>query len=204
MSKNVVLGTKTIVTLALLAALSIVLTRLLAVTVGTYRFSIGNMPIVLSGILFGPLAGALTGFVADFLGASMLGTGWTPQLMVTPILMGLIPGVLRFLLKDKISFAKLMGVSVTPFKISLPKLLLVTALPYVLGSMLYSTYVLSIMYGTTFFALLPWRVVIYIVTMLIDTMIIFLLIKSNVFKTLGFNLTGGKKDELRGNASLHP
>jgi uncharacterized membrane protein len=82
MPKKKKLTIRIIVSLALLAALSIVLTRVLAVTAGPYRFSIGNMPIVLAGILFGPLAGALTGFVSDFIGASLT-YGWSPQLMVS-------------------------------------------------------------------------------------------------------------------------
>lgn len=206
MSKKVMFGTRTIVTLALLVALSIVLTRILAVTAGPYRLSIGSMPIVLSGLLFGPIAGAMTGFVADFLGASLLGTGYTPALMVTPILMGLLPGVLRFVLKNKnqLNVAKLIGVTENSFAITIPKLLIVTAPSYVLGSMLYSTYILSGVVHTPFMALFPMRVLIYVGTMMLDTLLIFLLIKSGVFRTLGYSFVGGNKNELRGNATIHP
>jgi riboflavin transporter len=206
MPKKVMFGTKTIVTLALLVALSIVLTRILAVNAGPYRLSIGSMPIVLSGLLFGPIAGAMVGFVADFLGASLMGTAaYMPALMVTPILMGFLPGILRLILKNRnqINVAKLIGVTENTFSVSIPKLLIVTAPSYILGSMLYTTYILSGMYNTPFMALFPMRVLIYVGTMLLDTLLIFLLIKSGVFRALGYSFAGGKNNELRGNAKVH-
>ena len=57
------------VALSLMVAISIVCGKYLAFSVGEFlRFSFENLPIILSGILFGPAAGALVGIVADLVG----------------------------------------------------------------------------------------------------------------------------------------
>ena len=58
--------TKTLAYCALLAALSVVLARLIIPMPNvTTRFSIEAVPIFLAGMLFGPLAGGLVGFSAE-------------------------------------------------------------------------------------------------------------------------------------------
>ena len=54
---------------ALLTALSVVLARLLTVIPSEVsRFSLEAVPIILSGLLFGAVPGALVGFAADLIG----------------------------------------------------------------------------------------------------------------------------------------
>jgi ECF transporter S component (folate family) len=62
-------STKRMVFLGLMAAISIVLTRLLSVTVDpqTLRISLGNVPVILVSLWFGPVEGAVVGFIADFI-----------------------------------------------------------------------------------------------------------------------------------------
>ncbi|MDR1328591.1 MAG: folate family ECF transporter S component [Oscillospiraceae bacterium] len=172
MSKTGIKATKTIVTLALLIAMSIALSRLLAVNIGPYRFSIGSMPILISGLLFGPLAGVLTGFAADFLGAVFLGIGpYSPLLAPTPILMGLIPGLFRAFVWRKPSIVRVLTAT-------LPS--------YIIGSMGYTTYVLAkYIYGQPFLPLFIQRVGIYAATFVVDAGIVFLLIKSDLFCRAG-------------------
>ena len=63
------LTTKTLACCAVLAALSVVLARLLIpMPDSTTRFSIEAVPVFMAGMLFGPLAGGLVGFTADFVG----------------------------------------------------------------------------------------------------------------------------------------
>ena len=63
------IATKTIAYCALLAAVSIIMARLLSYAQpGGVRWSLDKFPLFLAGMLFGPLAGGLTGFVADFTG----------------------------------------------------------------------------------------------------------------------------------------
>jgi ECF transporter S component (folate family) len=152
--------------------MSIVLSRLLAVNVGPYRFSIGSMPLLLSGLLFGPVGGALAGFAADFLGATFLGNGpYSPMLAPTPVLMGLIPGLLRAVVWKKPNALRV-------FAVALPS--------YIIGSMGYTTFILAkYIYGQPFLPLFAQRVGIYAVTFAVDAFIVFLLIKSGMFYRMG-------------------
>ena len=64
-----IITTKVLANCALLAALSVVLARLIAVMPNeSTRFSIEAIPIFLAGMLFGPIPGAMVGFAADFVG----------------------------------------------------------------------------------------------------------------------------------------
>ena len=91
--------TKTMAYCALLAALSVVLARLvIPMPAADTRFSIEAVPIFLSGMLFGPLPGALVGFAADFIGCLFSPYGYNPLFCVPPILYGLCAGILRYFL----------------------------------------------------------------------------------------------------------
>ena len=75
---------------ALLTALSVVLARLLSVIPSEVsRFSLEAVPIVLAGLLFGPVPGAAVGFAADFIGCLFSPYGYNPIFCLPPILYGL-------------------------------------------------------------------------------------------------------------------
>ena len=58
---------------AFLAALSIICGKYLALSVGNVlRFSFENLPILLAGMMFGPLVGMTVGVVADLIGCLMV------------------------------------------------------------------------------------------------------------------------------------
>ena len=68
------MATRTLACCALLAALSVVLARLIVPMPNAFtRFSIEAVPIFLAGLLFGPLAGAMVGFAADMVGCLFSG-----------------------------------------------------------------------------------------------------------------------------------
>ena len=92
---------KALVYSAMLAAISVVMARLLSFSVaGGVRWSLDKFPLFLAGMFFGPVMGALTGFVADFTG-SLMQFGFNPLLCFPAIFYGLCGGLLRrFLLKN--------------------------------------------------------------------------------------------------------
>ena len=93
---------RTLVSCALLAAVSVVLARfIIPMPNETTRFSIEAVPIFIAGMLFGPLPGALVGFVADFVGCLFSGYGYNPMFFVPPILYGLAAGLFQPLLARK-------------------------------------------------------------------------------------------------------
>ena len=73
MQKNKKITTQVLVRAAFLTALSIVLTRFLSIIApvggaGTIRVGFGGIPVFISGILFGPTVGGITGVAADLIG----------------------------------------------------------------------------------------------------------------------------------------
>lgn len=169
--------TKTLAYCALLAALSVVLARLIIPMPNvTTRFSIEAVPIYLAGMLFGPMAGALVGFSSDLVGCLFSGYGYNPLFCLPPILYGVFGGLLR---------RWLMG------KPGLPRLAVSFLPPVILGSILWQSAALSYVYNSkgSFQASLVYflstRTVQFAVTLVLDVLIIYLLMKSRVFDRMG-------------------
>lgn len=163
--------TRALVTMALLSAISVVLARLIIPMPNvTTRFSIEAVPIILAGHLFGPLSGAIVGFVADFVGCLFSGYGYNPVFSVPPILIGLCAGLLRPLLYKRVSYLRVLA----------------SFLPaVVLGSMLWQSYWLSFFYGgRTFLGFLGVRSIQLAITSVVNAFVVFALFKSNVLSTL--------------------
>ncbi|MGE5654481.1 MAG: folate family ECF transporter S component [Bacillota bacterium] len=86
--------------MGLLVALSIVLTRLFSFTIpigGTtaLRLGFGPIPIVIAGLLMGPVAGIIVGAVADLLGFLLnpMGGLYLPDFTLISMVTGLIPAL---------------------------------------------------------------------------------------------------------------
>lgn len=92
-SKNL----KILIFCSLLAAAGVVLGQYLSIKIGnSIRIGFGNLPVIMAGCMFGPLAGASVGIVSDIIGAiSFYGIGSvnpiiTLAMAVEGILAGLI------------------------------------------------------------------------------------------------------------------
>ena len=118
---------------AMLAALSVIFARLIVPMPNAFtRFSIEAIPIVVAGLLFGPIAGGSVGFVADLVGCLFSGYGYNPLFCVPPILYGVLAGLLRFLLYRKTD---------------LWRIILIYLPPVVFGSILYQSWSLAFVYN---------------------------------------------------------
>lgn len=90
--------TRTLVYLALLAALSIVLGRILSVRVSLggiegIRIGLGGLPIILAGLAFGPWYGGVVGAISDVVGFMINPMGpYAPHFTLSAYLTGFIPG----------------------------------------------------------------------------------------------------------------
>lgn len=168
--------TKTLAYCALLAALSVVLARLvIPMPAADTRFSIEAVPVFLAGMLFGPIPGALVGFTADFVGCLFSPFGFNPIFCVPPILYGLSGGIFRYYVSRKIS----------PLRLALALLP-----PVVLGSIVYQSLTLSFIYfdgglWAGFLYYLTARSIQFGITLVLDTLVIYLLCKANIFQRLG-------------------
>ena len=164
------------VTCALLTAISVVLARFLIPTPNEVtRFSLEAVPIFLAGMLFGPLPGALTGFAADFIGCLFSPYGYNPIFCVPPILYGLCAGLFRPWLTRRCS----------------PLRLAEAFLPaVVLGSILYQSFALAMIYGgearqAYFLARLAARSVQFAITGVLDVLVVWLLQRSGALRAVG-------------------
>lgn len=169
--------TKTLAYCALLAALSVVLARLVIPMPNAFtRFSIEAVPIFLAGMLFGPVAGALVGFSADFVGCLFSGYGYNPLFCVPPILYGLCGGILTM---------------ITGKKNDLIGLIIGFLTPVLLGSIGYQSFTLAAVYSpmesyrASVIYFLTTRGVQFAVTAVVDIVVIYLLLRSRVFERLG-------------------
>lgn len=162
---------------ALLAAISVVLARLIIpMPNASTRFSIEAVPIYMAGMLFGPMAGGLVGFSADLVGCLFSGYGYNPIFCLPPILYGVFGGLFRHYLAKGVSF---------------PRLIVGFLPPVVLGSIFYQSAALSFVYNskgsfaTSMAFFLSTRAVQFAVTMVLDAIIIALLFRGDIFKRLG-------------------
>ena len=174
MSKNVKktgMTTKTLTYCALLAALQVAMARLFGLMPSEFtRFSIEAIPTVLAGILFGPVAGGLVGFVADLVGCLFSGYGYNPLFCVPPILYGVCGGLFRWMLAKRVDFWRV---------------LLTIAPAAILGSILYQSWALGFVSGKGFWFFLSTRSVQFAITMVVEAVIINLLFRTKIFRQMG-------------------
>lgn len=88
---------------AMLTALSIIFSRFFGIFITpSIKFSFGHLPLMLAGMILGPIPGALAGLAADLIGVA-INAGGTPHLGFTlvSVLTGLIPGLITEYSKDK-------------------------------------------------------------------------------------------------------
>jgi riboflavin transporter len=191
MPKKKFFTTKMIVTLGLLMAMSIVLERMLGfMPTPNIRIAFGNLPIIMAGLLFGPIAGGIVGLVSDFLGTTLFSAfPWFAPMALTPVIMGVVPPLIGMLLKKRTKL-------VTFIAMILPA--------EILGPVLWSTLSLQWLNNVPFLVNLPIRTPVKTAIAVFDIMLVFLLYKSGLFNALGLDRYGGKKNELRGNAAVHP
>lgn len=160
--------TKNILLLALFAAISIILTRFLSfylpiVAVNTVRISLGNIPIVLAGLLLGPVAGAATGIVADVVGTTMFSAfGYFPGFTLSAALVGFLPGVLKLYFKNTDKYSHILAI------------VFITEL---ITSMGLNTLWVSMLSHVNYFVMLVPRVGITLIMMLLYSWIIYILLK---------------------------
>ena len=166
---------RTLVVSAVLAAISVVLARLIIPMpdVST-RFSLEAVPIFLAGMFFGPIPGALVGFSADLVGCLFSGYGYNPLFCVPPILYGLCAGLFAPMLRKKRT---------------LPRIALAFLPAVLLGSVLYQSWSLAFVYGgdafeAFFLTKLATRGIQFAVTFVLDVLAVWLLERAHVFTSV--------------------
>lgn len=179
--KKTKISVKLTVVLAMLAAVSIICGKYLAINGGeVMRFSLENMPIIFAGISFGPLAGAAVGAVADIVGCLMVGYTINPLVTLGAAAIGFIAGIAPAVLKK----AKIDGKFLT---------IIAVASAHLVGSVLIKTVGLAVYYSMPLWALMLWRALNYLIVGAIDGTVIYLLMRSRGIKIQINKLRGDKQ-----------
>ncbi len=137
--------TKKLVTMGILIALSVVLTRVLSFYVTpAIRVGFGEIPIILAGIWLGSIYGGVVGGLADVIGANLLsGLGFYPPLVVGPILIGAVAGLVGKMVN--INDCRMWKVAVT------------VGASLAVSSVFYTTFALQTLMGGDYFVLMLSR-----------------------------------------------
>lgn len=165
-----VLDTYALTVCALLTALSVVLARLLTIIPSEVsRFSLEAVPILLAGLLFGPLPGAAVGFAADFIGCLFSPFGYNPIFCLPSILYGLWAGLVRRYVWRRPTLWRA-ALAVFPAAVC--------------GSVLWQSMALALVYGGAakwpyFLTRLAARSVQFAITGCIDALLVWLLMRRN-------------------------
>lgn len=140
MSEKRISTTHRLILMAMLAALQIVLSRFLSINLWNLRIGFAFVPIVIAGMLLGPVSAGLTGAVADVIGATLFPTGaFFPGFTLTAFLTAFGYG---FFLQKKQDMAHIVAA---------------VLFSEIVGTILLNTLWISILYGAPFVGLLPAR-----------------------------------------------
>ena len=160
---------------AMLTAFSVILERFLPlVNTDTLRVSLGKVPIIISSIFFGPIAGALCGVVSDIIGCFLNGYPPFPLLTLAPLTVGLLPGISARIFKNKLN----LGMSNI---FVLAGTMIVTNL---LASALITTIGLHVLYGLPIPALLLQRIPVTFINTAVEVLILYLILKNGTLYRL--------------------
>ena len=180
-----VFSTYSLTVCALLTAMSVVLARVLTlIPAETTRISLEALPIVLAGLLCGPIPGALVGFAADLIGCLFSPFGYNPIFCLPPILYGLWAGLLRGYAWTKPTVWRV-ALAVFPAALC--------------GSVLWQSAALALVYGgeaklAFFLTRLASRSIQFAVTGVIDTAAVWLLLRRNALSPVLHRLKIKERD----------
>lgn len=165
---NVIFGSlKILVCAAILCGMSIVFGKYLAINITqSFRLSFENLPVLVAGVFFGPFVGAAVGGVADIVGCLMVGYTINPVITLGAVCVGLISGLVVKIFKDRLN---------------LVSLLLAVFLSHAAGSVIVKTIGIWWFYSSPFIYTLLMRSLIYLVTGMLEFVIIFMMCKNKAF-----------------------
>jgi len=153
--KGKTFNTRTLVTLGLLLAIEIVLSRFLSINAWNIKIGFNFVPIAVAAMLYGPLGGAIVAAMGDFLGAILFPIGpYFPGFTFTAFLTG---GVLGLFLQKKR----------TPVRIGMA-----VAINQLILGLFLNTFWISTLYGSPFWPLLVTRIVQCVVLLVVQFVVI--------------------------------
>ena len=165
------INVKVLTTAAMLASMSILIgifcKNYMNFGRGLFRITLENLPIILTGILFGPIVGGIVGCATDLISYMLSTQVFGINFVVTfgAIMIGVISGgISRFIVK----------------KHGYLQIILSCIFSHIIGSMIIKSAGLYMFYGTA----VLWRIPLYIAISTVEATILCLLYRNNNFKKL--------------------
>ena len=159
---------------AMLTAVSVIIgifcKNLLNFGNGLFRITFENLPIILSGILFGPIVGGLVGIATDLISYLLSNQIYPPNLIVTvgAFLIGVLSGT----------------VSRIPFRRETSRVILSASVAHLVGSVIVKSFGLYQYYGI----LVLWRIPLYLVISSVEILLLCLLLRRKSIQHLIENI----------------
>ncbi|MBR5559530.1 MAG: folate family ECF transporter S component [Oscillospiraceae bacterium] len=155
------ISVRLMVVVALLTAMQIVISRHLSISLWNMKIGFGFVPVMLAGMLFGPLAGGLVGGFSDLIGALLFPIGpYFPGFTLTAALTGAMFG---WMLHKRQSFGRVCGV--------------VLFNQLVLG-LLINSFWISVLYGSPYMGLLVSRLVQYAILVPVEVIVTWMILRA--------------------------
>ena len=183
MSKKRINSITMVTTAAMMTAISAVIgifcKTSLNFALGLVRVTFENLPIIMTGIIYGPIIGGIVGAASDLVSYLFSAQVYPPNLIVTlgAMSIGVISGVVsKFIVRRKGNF----------------QIIVSGAIAHAIGSMIIKSIGLYQFYG----ALVLWRIPLYLVIAPIEIFVICILLKRRSFARL-IGYFSEDKNELR-------
>lgn len=153
---------------AFLAALSIICGKYLALSLGNVlRFSFENLPILLAGMMFGPITGMVVGAVADVVGCVMVAYPINPLVTLGAACVGLLGGLLfRLTRKLPLLWQTFVTVIATHF----------------VASVIVKTIGLAAYYDMPLHILMLWRLLNYVIVGVAEWLLLYTILKNQALR----------------------
>ena len=149
---------------AVLIAMSIVFGKYLSINVGPFmRFGFENLPLILGGIFFGPIMGAVIGVISDLIGCLLVGYTINPLVMLGATVVGMASGIVFHAFKR------------IPYTL---RVFLSVFAAHLFGSVLIKTPGLWIYYDIPLTVLYLWRCLNYLIVFAAEMPICWILVKN--------------------------
>jgi ECF transporter S component (folate family) len=167
------------VALALLAAVSIICGKYLAIRGGDIlRFSFENLPIIFASVVFGPWLGALVAVVADLVGCVLVGYTVNPIITLGGAAIAVVSGVVfRALTHTRVKKSANLAISV--------------AAAHLVGSVLIKTYGLAAFYSMPLWELMLWRLLNYAMVGVLEAVLLVILMRNRAIENMLGKFTRG-------------
>ncbi len=153
---------------AILVAISVV-GKVFAINLGeSFRIGLENFPVILSGIMFGPITGFVVGVAADLLGCLAMSYAVNPLITLGMASLGAVAGIVNMFFKDKFS---VVGAIIADI------------LAQLVGSLLVKTLGIAIYYGAPdgYFMLFCTRVVTYLPVIILEIVLFVFMFSNKAF-----------------------